>query len=110
MENNELTRKRYKRALLLVILTTLLGFSFIMFDPAVYRNPFKPFLILGYVTTLPIGVLVAYLLLLIARLLFRSFLKEKLTYIIILIILMILGYGAGFLAFEYTFRAMSRTL
>jgi len=110
MENSDLTRKRYKWALLLVILTTLLGFSFIMFDPATYRNPFKSSLIFGYIITLPIGVLVAYLLVLITRLIFKSFLKEKLTYIIFLIILMVLGYGVGFLAFVFTFRAMSGTL
>lgn len=110
MENNDLTRKRFKRAILLVMLTTLLGFSFIIFMPATYRNPFKLYLIFGYIVTIPVGLIVGFLPVLIIRLLFKSFLKEKLTYVILLIILMMLGYGFGFLAFLFTFRAMSGTL
>ena len=109
MENNELVAKRYKRAIFLVELATFFGCSIIMFNPAIYKNPFLAGLIFLYVASLLVGLLVAYLLVLVIRFIFRSFLREKLTYIIFLIILIILGYGIGILSTEYTWRVLLGT-
>jgi len=113
MENNDLVRRRFKRAIFLVSIAALFGCSYILFDPVVWRmlkDPLGSAMIFPYMVSLPVGVFGAYLLVFITRFVFKSFLKEKITYIIFLIILMILGYGVGFLSSLFTWRLLAGTL
>lgn len=113
MESKDLTKRRFKRAVFLVSITVFLGCSIIMLDPVVWkmlRDPLGRVVIFPYMASLLVGVFGAYLTVLATSFVFRSFLKERITYIIILLILVILGCGLGFLASLFTWRLLSGTL
>lgn len=101
MEINDLEKKRLRLAKILVITASLIGCSIILFkiDAQTYKNPFAAILVGFYVISLPVAYWSAYLLVLVARLVFKSFLSEKHTYIIFLAILVPFGFLIGFLAF-----------
>lgn len=103
-------RKRYRKAILLVELATFLGCSTILFDVTIYKHPFFLVILFFYLIGLLLGLSVSFLLLLITKTIFVSFLREKITYIIFLIILVFLGYWIGIFSEEFSWRVLNGTL
>ncbi len=110
MENSVLMRKRYKKTILLVELATFFGCSAIMLNGNVYKNPFFGGILFLYIIGLFIGAFISFLLILAAKAIFRSFLRDKITYIIFLIALVFLSYWVGIFSSEYTWRILLGTL
>ena len=110
MENSVLMRKRYKKAIILVELATFFGCSVIMLNDTVYKNPFFGGILFLYIIGLFIGAFISFLLIVVTKAIFRSFLREKITYIIFLIVLVFLGYWIGIFSSEYTWRILLGTL
>ena len=110
MENNKLISRNTKIAVLLVRIAVIFGLSVIMFEPKIYNNSVTPLFISAYALSLPVGILVAYVLGIIIRFFFKSFIKNKFIYFLFLIISIIAGYGTGFFSSMFIWKILAGSL
>jgi len=111
MEDNSLIiKKQAKRAAYVVGIATFLGFSAMMFIPDIYRlGIFTPYLILGYIMLIPVGLLQSFIFGWIIYFIFKRFIKNKLIYGILLTIGIIICFVIGLSSQVYILRTMSKT-
>lgn len=106
--NQDFVKKQAKKAAWIVGIATFLGFSILMFLPTIYGHSLTSLFILTYLGTVPLGIAEAYLFSLIVYFIFKHLIKNKLTYRISLVILIIIGYPLGIFGQCYTVRMLSK--
>jgi len=109
MEDNILIKKKARKAAFIVGWATLIGFSFLLFMPSIYMNPFTWCFLAGYILVFPLGLLGAYILGLITYNIFKRFIKNRLRYRSILCILIIISLIAGFMLQVFIVSRLTRT-
>jgi hypothetical protein len=109
MEDDILIKKKAKKAAFIVGWATLIGFSFLLFMPSIYMNPFTGWFIAGYILVFPLGLLGAYILGLITYNIFKRFIKNRLQYRSILCILIIISLAVGFMLQVSMMYLLTRT-
>lgn len=109
MNNNNLIKKQAKMAAYIIGIATFLGFSVLMFMPSVYLNPFSVYLILGYLTFVPVGLLESYLFGLATYFLFKYTIKSKLVYWFVVAIGIVICFPIGAASNIYIFRQLAKT-
>ena len=109
MEDNGSVRRRAKRAAFLIGFMTFLGFSTIMFIlDGLYRTIFAPYLILGYIMFIPVGLFESFIFGSITYFIFK-FIRNRLIYTISIITGIIICFTAGLFSQIYVWRSLSKT-
>ena len=108
MEENNIVKTRAKKAGYIAGIATFLGFSFVLFLPSTYGNPFSFLFIFGIIALAPVGMLGSFIFGWVVYFISGQ-IKNRAAYKIALIIFIVIGYLLGCLGLISLFRAMGKT-